>query len=245
MPPGTVVQITRIAGQSLHIRIVDVRAVAPTIVDASQPKDLRPGKGAVITIAGTNHGGASTGARDCDFDLPPMAVRGTGLVKIGATMQVDSADTSAELAKLTPDDYIDRMIQPTLISGKVLIQGRTPSGDDYVADEVSLQTGDVVDMTDDKSARGKQDDGLDVGTFIITATGCSALNVRGRMESKDAKIMRLGSDPTKIVISIWQIMLHDKLISVFSAIAAFLFTGLAAYETLQKLWARSRRKSED
>jgi len=240
MPPGTVVQVTRIPGQSLHIRIVDTRGASPSLVDASQPQDIRPGKGAVITIDGINHATGSNRS-DCDFDLPPMAVRGTGLVKIGATMQVDSADTSTELAKLTPDDYVDRMIQPTLISGKVLIQARTPSGDDYMADEISLQTGDMIDMTDDKPAHDRKEPGSDVGTFILTAVGCSALSVRGRMQFDDLKIMRLGSDPAKIRISIWQIMLHDSLISIFSAIAAFLFAGLAAYETLQKLWARSGR----
>lgn len=216
LPPNTKVTIIRLAGEPLDIRIDAIdRERPPFLIDAEAGRTILP------VHASIRVSGAAPSLGNCPAVLPQTAFRAAGAMEVGANISEDAFDEADQLSGISDGDFASRFVQPTLLDGSATILGRTLlTGEPYPADTLVFRRGDVLRL----AAPGTSP--KEAGSFLVETAACGALYVRGVQLADDAAVQRLGSAPSPIKLSVWQMITGDSVVSVAVAIFAALLGGL-------------------
>ncbi|WP_448140318.1 hypothetical protein [Sphingopyxis fribergensis] len=238
LPPNTKVTIIRLAGEPLDIRIDAIDSKRPPfLIDGETGRMLLP------VHANIRVSGDVSGSGECAAVLPQTAFRAAGAMEVGANISEDAFDEADQLSGLSEADFASRFVQPALLAGSATILGRTLlTGEPYPADTLVLRRGDVLQL----AAPGTIP--KEAGSFLVETAACGALYVRGVQLADHAAVQRLGSAPSPVKLSVWQMITGDTVVSVAVAIFAGLLGGLRIALDIAEFrhgYLRPRAKGKD
>jgi len=232
MPRGTSVQVIRLPGEALHVRFLKIGAQSPFLLTGSGPEPITIHKGDSLTIS---RGGRRPPDADpeCRTELPPMMFRGTGAIAVGAPLNLDAYDMPDVLARIPDTAFIDRMVQPQLLSGEIALFAHVVTGGGvYQADEIKLQPGDRVRFDEKDDARR---DAASAPIFVLQVQECDAITVRVVQTTREALLVRIGGDATRVAIQPWQIITKDGVISILATLAGVATALIGAAANVRQL----------